>query len=553
MFHQRDIVRAFSFLFVLFVSGLAALAITLAPTPSPLAVSHLSAHRVPVASAAPESDVILAKQSPGVKFAPAYFMSFYSYPASIAVGDLNNDGAVDLVVGDHYSNEGYVLLGNGDGTFEQPATYYLGGSGVLSIAIGDLNGDGIPDLVAASPCPASGSCTGDEGIISVLLGNGDGTFRAAVSYSAGSYASDSVAIADVNRDGNPDLVVANWCQSYSCSKGSDEGVVSVLLGNGDGTFQAPMNFSSGAIGATTVAIGDVNGDRKPDLIVGNGCLSDADCNGGIVSVLLGKGNGTFKPAVTYSSGGYDATSVALGDLNGDGHLDIVASDVCLNLDKCKYGLGPGGLGVLIGKGDGTFQPVVSYTTGGLWATSVAVGDVNDDGKLDIVVGNLCGATDRFGDCNLGGTVGVLPGNGDGTFRDPKKYNSGGSQSTSVAIGDLNGDGRPDLAVADEDGGIGILLNQLLIPTKTTLAASPTPAGMNQPVTLTATVGAPIANGETVTFYDGNTVLGTGSTTNSVATLMTSFFKPKNYTIKADYPGDAFHRKSSGTVKLVVNP
>ena len=548
--------RPFSLVFLLSVSGLAALAIALAPTELHPVVNPQSTHQISLNSGVRQSAQLnLAEQTPGVKFGPAYFLSFYSYPASIAVGDLNSDGNLDLVVGDHYTNEVYVLLGNGDGTFKQPVTYYLGGSGVLSIAIGDLNGDGIPDLAAASPCPATGSCNGDEGVVSVLLGNGNGTFGAALSYSPNSYASDSVVIADVNRDGKPDLVVANECQSSSCSSGNDGGVVSVLLGNGDGTFLTATNFSSGAIAATAVAVGDVNGDGKPDLIVGNGCLSDADCNGGIVSVLLGRGNGTFKPAVTYSSGGYDATSVAVGDLNGDGHLDVAVSNVCLTLDKCKYGLGPGGLGVLIGNGDGTFQPAATYLTGGLWATSVALGDVNGDGNLDVVVSNLCESTDRFGDCNAGGMVGVLRGNGDGTFQNPKKYNSGGSQSTSAAIGDLNGDGRPDLAVADEDGGIGILLNELIVTTKTALTASPNPGAMNQSVTLTATVSATpaVSNGETVTFYNGSTALGTGTTTNGAASLTTSFSKAKTYAIKADYPGDAFHKKSSGTVKLLVNP
>ena len=246
-------------------------------------------------------------QMPPVKLGAAAVFDLNTRPSSVAIADLNGDGKLDLVIADDYYSYISVLLGNGDGTFEVAATYDTSGSLVSSVAIGDLNGDHIPDLAVASPCPSVGDCKGVEGVVSVLLGNGDGTFQTAVSYTSGAYAADSVAIADVNRDGKPDLVLANWCQSDSCSDGSDQGVVSVLLGNGDGTFQTPMNFSSGAVAATAVAVGDVNGDGKPDLVVGNLCLSDANCNGGIVSVLLGKGDGTFSPAVTYSAGGYDAT------------------------------------------------------------------------------------------------------------------------------------------------------------------------------------------------------------------------------------------------------
>jgi hypothetical protein len=180
--------------------------------------------------------------------------------------------------------------------------------------------------------------------------------------------------------------------------------------------------------------------------------------------------------------------------------------------------------------------------------------MNGDGHLDLAVAN-CAQKDTI--CLDGiGVVGVLLGNGDGTFQAPVKFSSGDYESFSVAIGDLNGDGRPDLAVANYTlGSVSVLLNTTLYATKTTLTSSPNPSVINQSVTFTATTTSnpPVSDGETVTFYNGAAKIGTGTTTNGVATLATSFSKAKTYTIKASYPGDPFHKASSGTVKQVVNP
>ena len=161
-----------------------------------------------------------------------------------------------------------------------------------------------------------------------------------------------------------------------------------------------------------------------------------------------------------------------------------------------------------------------------------------------------------------GGVRVLLGNGDGTFQTPVSHESGGGGATSVAIADLNGDGRPDVVVANAcisqsscEGAAGVLLNYLAFSTKTSLTSSPNPSLVSQPVTFTATItsSSVIPNGSTVTFYDGTASIGTGATTNGVASLTTSFSKAKTYTIKASYPGDAFRKASAGTVKQVVSP
>jgi hypothetical protein len=252
------------------------------------------------------------------------------------------------------------------------------------------------------------------------------SFLPAVSYYSGGYEAFSVAVADVNGDGKPDLLVANYCvASTKCATG----LVGVLLGNGDGTFQPAVTYTSGGPKSVSLAIADVNGDGKPDLLVAN---QDSG-----VGVLLGNGNGTFNPAVRYPAGNGVASSVAVADVNGDGRPDLVVTTWSFSPTN------PGSVGVLLGNGDGTFKPVVTYPAGGPQAAAIA--DVNGDGKPDVLVADTSGA-------------GVLLGNGDGTFQREVTYSSGGSTPTSIVTADLNGDGKQDLVVMNFDSGnVGVLL------------------------------------------------------------------------------------------------
>jgi hypothetical protein len=502
----------------------------------------------------------------------ALYNSGGRYTDSVAIGDLNGDGKPDLVVispcpcGPGNGVIG-VLLGNGDGTFQQPVSYDPGAFEPGAVAIGDVNGDGKPDLVIATLCQATGFC-GDPapGGVSVLLGNGDGTFQPAVGYSSGGYtrggARAFVVISDVNGDGKSDVIVSSECQSSNnCNYPTGPGGVTVLLGNGDGTFQPAVSYSSGGWDATSVAVADVNGDGKLDLVVSNFCLSGNDCqpyvkDPGGVSVLLGNGDGTFQPPVSFSSSGYFAYWVAIADVNGDGHPDLVVVNGCDN----NYNCGPANLAVFLGNGDGTFQNPVKYD-GPYGATSVAIGDVNGDGNLDLVVSNSVCISCRD-------SVSVLPGKGDGTFQPPVNFYPGGYlRSSLVAIGDVNRDGKPDLVVANgcsvnekfgcpANGTAGVLVNNFTADTATTLTSSPNPSHVNRPVTFIATVTSNTSvppNGSTVIFYDHQTVLGKGTTTNGVASFTTSFSKPETKTYKAVYPGDVFHHPSSGTTTQVVSP
>jgi hypothetical protein len=211
--------------------------------------------------------------------------------------------------------------------------------------------------------------------------------------------------------------------------------------------------------------------------------------------------------------------------------------------------------VLLGNGDGTFQGPVAYGSGGYPANSVAVGDVNGDGHTDLIVAN-----GQQSPTNKNGKVSVLLGSGDGTFQTAISYGSGGQGATAVAVADANGDGKLDLLVANAlsgpgngSGSVGVLLNNFIASTTTAVKSSLNPSHVNQSVTFTATItsNSSVPNGSTVTFYDGTIKIGTGTTKDGVASLTTSFSKAATHTIKARYPGDLFHKASSGSVTQVV--
>ena len=335
--------------------------------------------------------------------------------------------------------------------FASAVAYDAGGSTPSFVVAADLNGDGNPDLVVANQCAgATNNC--NLGSVSVLLGNGDGTFGTPTNFSSGGFIPESIAVADVNGDGKLDLVVANRAYTGEGVTDSTDGAVGVLLGNGDGTFQAPVLYDSGGLVANSVAVADVDGDGKPDIVVGNLFASRSNKSNSTIGVLLGNGDGTFQTAATYSTGGLgsfvtdfgDETVVAVADLNGDGKPDVVVTTGCP-----VGGCGSSGevVGILLGNGDGTFQTAVTYGAGE-GPDSVAVADLNGDGNPDLVVGDIGCSVGR--PC-VGGSVSVLLGDGNGTFRAPVNYKSGGLNGDSVAVADVNGDGQLDVVVGSECG------------------------------------------------------------------------------------------------------
>ena len=270
------------------------------------------------------------------------------------------------------------------------------GSSPASAAIADLNGDGRPDLVVAN----FGSNT-----VSVLLENAAGTFSGKTDFGTGG-APCSVAIADVNGDGRPDLVVANAVSN----------TVSVLLGNGDGTFATRTDFGTG-INPCSVAIVDLNADSRPDLLVANLASNT-------VSVLLGTGGGAFAAKSDFRTG-TNPSSLTIGDFNADGRPDVATVN--------QYALP---LSVLLGIGDGTFAARQDYLFATRNPSSVASGDMNGDGRPDLVIAG--GGFDE---------VSILLGSADGTFVPALDVGTGLSPA-SVVIADFNADGRLDLATAN---------------------------------------------------------------------------------------------------------
>ncbi|MGA8763263.1 MAG: VCBS repeat-containing protein [Candidatus Sulfotelmatobacter sp.] len=331
---------------------------------------------------------------------------------SVAVGDYNEDGKLDLAIANYNLGTVSVLLATPNGNYAAPVTYTIGGNRLPQVFTADFNNDHHLDLVTLN---ATGTT------FSVLLGTGTGTFGTPVSHSTGLATPMSLVVGDFNQDGNQDVAFCDY-----------NGSVSVLLGKGDGTFQTPVVTTSPA-GAIYILAGDFNGDGKLDVAVTQ--------NGTTLYVMLGNGNGTFQAAsAPYTVGNYPQQGV-VADLNHDGKLDLAILSV-------GYGDPHGTVSVLIGNGDGTFQPATNYPVGNE-PQAVAVADFNNDGNPDLIVSSW--QTDRLP---------VFLGNGDGTFRTGPQIVSG-HQPLGFAVADLNGDGKPDLAVTNENSGFAGTLSIFL--------------------------------------------------------------------------------------------
>jgi hypothetical protein len=401
-----------------------------------------------------------------------------------------------------------VLLGNGKGQFNVGRNYAVSG-GNLAVAVADFNGEGKPDLAVTGTAAS---------VVSVLLNLGGGRFAASQDFHTGEFTS-YVAVADFNQDGKSDLATTDFENGLQVSFGKGDGTfgapvmiatglsyvvaadfngdgipdiaatsdtnsndVTVILNNGDGTFQKPKTFFAGPV-VNWLTVGDFNGDGKLDLAVtagnfvvvllGNGdgtfqspidtslpnayILTTADFNGdgkldlavtnlsGDVSILLGKGDGTFGKPRSFAAG-VQLFDIVAGDFRGNGKVDIAVADNFWTANSVN---------VLLGNGDGTFGKPTSYPVGTtpttyLSPSSIVMGDFNLDGKVDLAV------------AALGGNAFVLFGKGDGSFQ-PAKQVGPGAGGWWIAGGDFNGDGKPDLVVADygEDrigGGVSVLLN-----------------------------------------------------------------------------------------------
>ena len=486
--------------------------------------------------------------------------------SSIVSGIFNPTGKVDLAITEPGQKQVSILLGNGDGTFASPVSYAVGKEPVAAV-VADVNGDGIADLVVINK---------NSNTFSILGGNGDGTFRSSVDFIAGVAPLAAVA-GDFYGTGHADLAIINHTSES----------ISVPANNGDGTFKASRSYVAGEQ-PVSIASGILNGGSKPGLVVANYCGADPSCaSSGNLAVFLPNEDGSYKLSSTYAAGA-GPVSVVLADVNGDKNLDIVAVN---RLDKTAtvlLGAGdgtfrqpmtfplagspvaaavgnfinggkpalavledcgsakcaqPGSVEILAGAGDGSFQSVMSYPVG--YAPSgLAVGDINGDKNLDMVVANRCGsdatcqspgtATVLLGDgtgkftagtaITLGNspfsialgsltgssldlivarsadnTVAVLRGNGDGTFRAAVPY-SVGNNPGSLVVADFNGDGKADVAVANvNDSTVSVLFGK----GDGTLQAGSAFAVGTGPVSLTA-VGRTNSRHASLATANGNT-------------------------------------------------
>jgi hypothetical protein len=340
------------------------------------------------------------------------------YAAGAFVADFNDDGNLDIIVATGHpdaliSNPMYVtvLFGKGDGSFYGAAAQESSPS-VQAVAFGDFNKDGIVDMVVGSD--AFGTTSG----IRVLLGKAGGGYQAPLNIT-GTYRPDWLGVADMNGDGLLDLVA----QAYSS--------VSVWAGKGDGTFQSATTISTGSAAISSVAIGDLNGDARPDIVVSRGQTWSTTATDSLV--ILAKSGGGFNSPVALNAG-QNTVALALADLNGDGKLDLAAA----NYGFTGSAPSAGKISILLGKGDGTFQTPVNYTAAQNPGT-LAVADVNGDGKLDLVAGTTTGT-----DCYIA----VLPGNGSGGFG--AAVTTGiFSQPVRLLVLDLDRDGKPDVLTSHQ--------------------------------------------------------------------------------------------------------
>jgi hypothetical protein len=489
-----------------------------------------------------------------------------SEPNVVAAADFNGDGRPDIAVSN--SNSGgtllSVLLGNGDGTFTATTASPTVGLYPDSIVVADFNADGIPDLALTSV---------DQNLVTILLGNGDGTFKSSPNLNTLS-TPQSVATGDFNGDGIADLAVVN------------ANSVLVFLGNGDGTFTVSPTSSPTGMSPVTVAAADFNGDGIPDLAVVNSCGPSYPCDNdhGTVTILIGKGDGTFTTAAASPEAGPSTVGLVVADFNGDGKLDLAVSN---------YGNDSiGAATIFLGNGDGTFHAGVNLAQG-YDARQLVVGDFNCDGIPDLAIAYF-----------WNGTMTIVPGNGDGTFATPIITSSYAFLSSGYfASADFNGDGVPDLAIPDQnpDGTVAIALTQpnqtatasvtgispvgagshlvdavysasgayaastsgtaslTAEPLATTLSftANPAASSYGQQVMLTATL-APYSgqnhttDTEGIAIYSGSTVVGTAPLSSGVSTLNITSLPSGPYSLTASFAGDTnFLASNSAAVPFSV--
>ena len=485
----------------------------------------------------------LASMASGLTFSASTLatgtVSGYS---SVAVGDFNKDGKLDMAVVGADSTSIQILYGNGDGTFTQGPTVGNFYQGIRQLKAADFNQDGNLDLAAVDI---------NNSVIHIFLGKGDGTFTQTTD-AVSQFGTSSVTITDYNKDGIPDMIVAN---AYA-------GTVSFLAGKGDGTFTSGWASYVSSQNPTNVISGDFNNDGNQDFAVNI-------LNGAGIAVYLGNGDGTFAAPVYYSTGS-NAAYMTAGDFNGDGIVDLAVANS-----------GDSTVTILLGNGDGTFATKGTFAVPA-GSTDIAAADFNQDGKADLVLST-----------SIGNTLAYYLGAGDGTFT-ASTVVPAGTGPYQIALGDFNDDGILDVAAADTGNAATAVLTKLSQGSTATLAALAVPgngthlivarysgdtnfAGSTSATTsltaLTVTTTAKLytsalsiaygkqvaltvnlspyvsgnnaTNGETVYFYSDGKLLGTGTLVSGSATFNTTSLSVGLHLVGVTYNGDAIFAPSLG--------
>jgi hypothetical protein len=464
-----------------------------------------------------------------------------------------------------------------------PVMHSVGVTPAAGLVVADFNGDGKSDLaVFGGSAP---SCGETSGAIAILLGNGHGGFTTKSTICSYGNLPFSGVVGDFNHDGKLDLAVVSANGSGICGDGGCA-AITIYLGNGDGTFTEHENFGIDGDFFTIVAA-DFNRDGNLDLAVSYVYFGLPN-----VAVFLGNGDGSFNAYSSDPSNGYlDSSSLAVGDFNNDGIIDLVSVGSGGITGEGDY-VGP--VSIWLGNGDGTFtlaasQPDVTLVE----PDSVIAGDFTGDGNLDLAIvdpsstaltilkgngdgtftqvsgepslpqsSNLVGMADFNGDGKVDLAYSTAPniitlflGNGDGTFQAGLSETVDNGQFGGGGVGDFNGDGRLDLAIANSSDTFFILRQKVPPPSvSVTLASGQDPSYVNQPVTYTAVVSAsPYSPTGSVTFKQGATILGTVPLVDGQASFTTTFTKAGSFSIVASYSGDQNYRaKNSNQVEQIVN-
>ncbi len=394
-------------------------------------------------------NVSVGSGSTTASFANAVNYAMGSTPFSVALADLNGDRQLDVLTANYGSNTISVRLGQGDGRFASEKTYAVDNN-PIKLALADVNGDGRSDVVTSN----AGSHT-----VSVLLGKGNGSFTAQTAFTMGN-SPRGVSLADLNQDDKVDIVTANGGYTN----------ISVRLGLGNGSFAAETKFKTAGITETGIALADVNRDGNLDLLKTNYTKNT-------FSVLFGQGNGRFANEATYKTG-KNPIGIALADINDDGNPDVMVANWSSNT-----------VSVRLGQANGQFLAEKTYATGSNPGYYISVADVNGDQQLDLIIPNWDWGS---------GTVSVLLGNGDGSFKPQSTYASA-KYPIGVATGDVNGDGKPDIVSANHaSNNISVLLNTSNSTQNLSSSLSITDNSINQAPTGTLTITGDTAQAQTLT-------------------------------------------------------